>query len=123
MQRRRVCSVAAALVFGSASAVAQDRDLSNVTMRVLDDLRGVDAVVIELDANRGEGEEGAESDGRDAATSDASARDGARAESDEDAWRDLRSDRDDLHEHDDDRSERRREDRDVERPAVPPPTP
>jgi hypothetical protein len=121
--RRRVCSVAAALVFGSASAVAQDSDLSNVTMRVLDDLSGVDAVVIELDANRGEDEEGAENDGRDAATSDDSARDGARAEGDEDDRRDLRSDRDELHEDDDDRSERRREDRDVERPAVPPPTP
>ena len=122
MQRWRVCSVAAALVFGSASAVAQDSGLSNVTMRVLDDLSGVDAVVLELDANRGEDEEGAESDRRDAAASDDSARDGARAESDEDERRDLRSDRDELHE-DDDRSERRREDRDVERPAVPPPTP
>ena len=122
MQRRRVCSVAAALVFGSASAVAQDGDLSNVTMRVLDDLRDVDAVVLELDANRGEGEEGAESDGaeRDAAASDDGNRDPVRAEADED---DLRSERDELHEDHDDRSEGRREDRDVERPVPAPTTP
>jgi hypothetical protein len=119
MQRRRVCSVAAALVFGSASAVAQDGDLSNVTMRVLDDLRDVDAVVLELDANRGEGEEGADGDGaeRDAAATDDGDRDPVRAEADED---DLPSQRDQLLEDDDDRSEGRREDRDVERPAAPP---
>jgi hypothetical protein len=120
MQRRRVCSVAAALVFGSASAVAQDGDLSNVTMRVLDDLRDVDAVVLELDANRGEGEEGAESDGaeRDAAAGDDG--DTARADADDD---DLRSERDELLEDDDDRSEGRREDRDVERPVAAPTPP
>lgn len=120
MERRRVCSVAAVLVFGSASAVAQDGDLSNVTMRVLDDLRDVDAVVLELDANRGEGEEGTESDGaeRDVATSDES-RDAARAEAAEDESGDLRSERDELHEDNDDRNEGRREDRDVERPATP----
>ena len=119
MQRRKVCSLAAALVFGSASAFAQDGDLSNVTMRVLDDLSGVDAVLLELDSNRGKAEEGAESDSRDAATSDGSGRDAAPAEADGDELRD----RDELHEDDDDRNERRREDRDVERPAVPPPTP
>jgi len=122
MERRRVCSVAAVLVFGSASAVAQDGDLSNVTMRVLDDLRDVDAVVLELDANRGEGEEGAESDSRaerDTATGDES-RDAARAEAAEDESSDLRRERDELHEDNDDRNEGRREDRDVERPETPP---
>jgi hypothetical protein len=110
------------LVFGSASAVAQDGDLSNVTMRVLDDLRDVDAVVLELDANRGEGEGGADSDGveRDAAATDDGDRDPVRAEADED---DLRSERDELLEDDDDRSEGRREDRDVERPVAAPTTP
>jgi hypothetical protein len=117
MERWRVCSVAAALVFGAASALAQAADLSGVTMRVLDDLSDVDAVLLELDANRGEGEEGAESDGRvdrDAAANDDDGRDAAPVEADEDELRD----RDELHEDDDDRSEGRREDRDVERPAA-----
>jgi hypothetical protein len=79
--QRRVCSLAVALVFGSASAVAQDGDLSKVTMRVLDDLRDVDAVVLELDANRGGAEEGAARGGaaRDAGTRDGD-RDAARVE-------------------------------------------
>ena len=122
MGRQRVCAVAAVLVFGSASAVAQDGDLSNVTMRVLDDLRDVDAVVLDLDANRGEGEEGADSNSRaegDAATGDES-RDAARAEAAEDQSSDLRRERDELHEDNDDRNEGRREDRDVERPVTPP---
>jgi hypothetical protein len=121
MQRRAVISVAIAAVFASASALAQDGDLSRVTMRVLDDLRDVDAVVLELDANRGEGEEGAESDGRDAgdaATGDES-RDAARAEAAPDESSDLRRERDELHEDNDDRNEGRREDRDVERPVTP----
>jgi len=123
MDRRRVCSVAAVLVFGAVSAVAQDGDLSNVTMRVLDDLRDVDAVVLELDANRGEGEEGAESAARaerDTATGDES-RDAARAEAAEDESSDLGRERDELLEDDDDRNEGRREDRDIERPIAPPP--
>ncbi len=123
MQRRVLTSVAA-LAFGSASAFAQDGDLSGVTMRVLDDLSDVDAVVLELDANRGEGEEGAESDGRaerDAATGDDGGRDAARAEANEDERGGLRRERDELHEDDDDRSEGRREDRDVERPVAAPP--
>jgi len=122
MQRRAILSVAMALAFGSVGAVAQDGDLSRVTMRVLDDLSDADAVVLELSANRAVG---AESDGR--AARDAAGRDGdrdaARAEADEDARRDLRRERAELHE-DDDRREGRREDRDVERPVTPPsPTP
>jgi hypothetical protein len=122
--QRRVCSLAVALVFGSASAVAQDGDLSKVTMRVLDDLRDVDAVVLELDANRGGAEEGAARGGaaRDAGTRDGD-RDAARVEATEDELRDLRGERDELHEDDDDRNEGRREDRDVERPATPPAAP
>jgi hypothetical protein len=124
MQRRVVFSVAIAAVFGSASAFAQDGDLSRMTMRVLDDLRDADAVVLELDANRAESEEGGESDGaaRDAAPQEGD-REAAPTERDDDA-RDLRRERAELHEDDDDRSEGRREDRDVERPVTPPaPTP
>src|SRR5262245_16370328 len=54
----------APLVFASGSALAQGGDLGGVTMRVLDDVSDVDAVVIELDANRAEGEEGADRDNR-----------------------------------------------------------
>ena len=43
---------AATLVFG-VGAAAQDNDLSGVTMRVLDDVSDVDAVILELDADRG----------------------------------------------------------------------
>jgi hypothetical protein len=111
------------MVLASASALAQDGDLSRVTMRVLDDLRDADAVVLELDANRAESEEGAESAGR--AASDAASQEGdreaARADGDEDA-RDLRREREELHE-DDERGEARREDRDIERPVPAPAIP
>ena len=40
-------------------------DLAGVTMRVLDDVSDIDAVILELDANRGEDEEGAERDAGD----------------------------------------------------------
>lgn len=121
MRRQALASFAAVLTFGSASALAQGGDLSSVTMRVLDDLRDLDAVVLALDANRGEGEEAAERDGRDAAAED-DAREPA-SDTAEDERRDLRRERDELHETDiDERSEGRLEDRDVERPAVPPPT-
>jgi hypothetical protein len=126
MQRRALISVAATLAFASASAVAQDGALSGVTMRVLDDLSDVDAVLLELDANRSESAEGAESDGRserDAVADADSGRDTARAEAEADERRDLRSERDELHEDDDERSEGRREDRDVERPPAAPPAP
>jgi hypothetical protein len=123
MQRRAIMSVAIGLAL-SAGALAQDGELSRVTMRVLDDLSDAKAVVLELDANRGESEEGAESDSR--AASDAGSQDGdraaTRAEADEDA-RDLRRERDELHQDDADRDEGRREDRDVERPEPAPATP
>ncbi|HEX7237451.1 MAG TPA: hypothetical protein VF405_10855, partial [Gammaproteobacteria bacterium] len=50
----------AALVMACGSALAQSGDLAGVTMRVLDDVSDVHAIVIELDANRGEGEESAD---------------------------------------------------------------
>lgn len=119
MQRQALVSVAAVLTFASGSVLAQGGDLSSVTMRVLDDVSDVDAVVLALDANRGDGEETAEPDARGAAADD----DGRRpaAETAEDERRDLRGERDALHDIDiDERSEGRLEDRDVERPAVPP---
>jgi len=44
-----------ALVFASAAVLGQDGDLSGVTMRVVDDLSSIDAVVIELAASSAEG--------------------------------------------------------------------
>jgi hypothetical protein len=123
MQRRTILSTAMALAF-SAGAFAQDGDLSRVTMRVLDSLDDAEAVVLELDADRAESEQGAVSNDRGAANDDEVSRDAASAEADEDALRDLRRERDELREDDDDRAEGRREDRDIERPATPPaPTP
>ena len=89
------------LVFGSASALAQDGDLTDVTMRVLDDVSDVDAVVLELDANRGEGEEGAASDaGADEAATQqmptSARREAATGDATEHAT--LRRERDELHE-------------------------
>jgi hypothetical protein len=96
-----------------------DGDLARVTMRVLDDVSGVDAVVLELDVNRGEGEASAADDTADA---DERGSDAATADAGEDARRAERRARDELHDVDvDERSESRLEDRDVERPAVPPP--
>jgi hypothetical protein len=43
----------AALALGSAAVLAQDGDLRGVTMRVVDDLSSIDAVVIVLEANTG----------------------------------------------------------------------
>jgi len=110
----------AALVIGCGSAFAQGGDLAGVTMRVLDDVRDVDAVVIELGANRGEGEEGADRDG--AARGDdtnTAAADAAQATEERDL--DEARARADLHDPDDDeRAEGKLEDNDVEHPAVPP---
>ena len=126
MQRQAQLSLAAVLVFSSAGALAQDGDLSRVTMRVLDDVSGVDAVVLELDANRGEGEEGAAGDagaeGGDAANAQVRDREAAIGDADRDARGAERGERDELHDVDvDERNESRLEDRDVERPAVPAP--
>jgi hypothetical protein len=121
--RRQATMAFAALVVGSA-ALAQDGDLAGVTMRVLDDLRDVDAVVLELDGSRSAAAEGAAGeDGEDGADAeqrgrDAASRDEAAAE---DARRAERRDRDALHDVDaDERSEGRLEDRDVERSTAPP---
>jgi hypothetical protein len=81
MQRQTL--LALALVFGSLNAVAQDGSLAGVTMRVVDDISGLDAVVLELDAGRPEDADGAEADGRDHGAHDGersrgAARDGER---------------------------------------------
>src|SRR5690242_6367216 len=80
MRRSLSTVLGAALVIGSSSASAQGGDLAGVTMRVLDNLSDVNAVVIELGASRAENEEGADRDnaarGNDA---NAAAADAARA--------------------------------------------
>ena len=124
MQRQARLAVMATLVFGAARALAQGGDLAGVTMRVLDDVSDVDAVVLELDADRGESKEGASADGDTAAGGDE--RNGAATRRDDaadEARRATSRDRDELHDvKADERGEGRLEDRDVERPAVPPAT-
>ena len=107
----------ATLLMGCGSAFAQSGDLAGVTMRVLDDVSDVHAVVIELDASRGESEEGADREGR--ARDEANAADDAQAPAAR-ARDDEPRRRADLHDPDDDEnSEGKLEDRDVEQPAAP----
>jgi hypothetical protein len=122
MQGQALRSLVATLAFGSAGAYAQGGDLAGVTMRVLDDLSGVDAVVLELDSSRGEGEAAAASNDGEAAAQDATRSPDA-AQNDAEAADSgaERRERPNLHDVDrDERGEGRLEDRDVERPAVPP---
>jgi hypothetical protein len=65
MQRSALAALAATLALASASALAQGGSLAGVTMRVLDDIIGIDAVVLdlELDASRADGGEGNAADG------------------------------------------------------------
>jgi hypothetical protein len=126
MQRISLTFLAATLALAAASARAQGGDLAGVTMRVLDDVSDIDAVVLELDASRGKDEEGA-GRGR-AAGRDEQAADGDAASSSEEGAEKDRLDNaregDELHDPDvDERSEGRLEDRDVERPAAAEPTP
>src|SRR5262245_11631255 len=123
MQRQALLSLAAALTFSSAGAFAQSGDLSGVTMRVLDDLADVDAVVLSLDANRGDGDAQVEGEDRPAAAEADETAERARERTlrDEVAEAERRAERREdkaLHEADDERAEGRLEDRDVERPAV-----
>ena len=125
MRLRLGTTLKAALLCASGSAVAQSGDLSGVTMRVLDDVADIDAVILELDANRVPGEQGADGNGRRARPdeTDDAARGAERPPSERAADDDLdeRRDRDALHDPDEDeRSEGKLEDNDVERPAVPP---
>ena len=124
MRLRLSTTLKAVLVCASGSAAAQSGDLSSVTMRVLDDVADIDAVILELDANRGAGEEGADGGSRArSGEADDADRDAEQAptESAEEDDLDERRDRDELHDPDEDeRSEGKLEDNDVERPAVPP---
>ena len=52
--------LSAALACGSTTGFAQDGDLAGVTMRVLDDISALDAVILELDTDGGEEEKAAE---------------------------------------------------------------
>jgi hypothetical protein len=114
MRRSFGITLTAALVCLSGSATAQSGDLSGVTMRVLDDVSDIDAVILELDAGRGEGE-GSRGDEAEPAESDTA--DAAEPEQRVDEPRE----RDNLHDPDDDeRSEGKLEDNDIERPAAPP---
>ena len=119
MRRSLSAFFGAALVIGCGSAFAQSGDLAGVTMRVLDDVRDVEAVVIELGASRGEAEEGADRDGAARGDDAKAAADTAQAADDRSG--DEPRARVDLHDPDDDeRAEGKLEDNDVERPAVPP---
>ncbi len=112
---------AAALAVGYGSAFAQGSDLAGVTMRVLDDVSDIDAVVLELDANRGDEEEGAERGRAGADGADPAELDAAQPAATEGDHLDERREREALHEPDDDeRSEGKLEDNDVERPAAAP---
>ena len=115
MRRPLITTFAATLVLGFGSASAQDGDLAGVTMRVLDDVSDIRAVILDLDASRGESEEGEQS-GR-ADETDSAERGAAEAASE-----DRSAERAPLHspDHDED-SEGKLEDNDVEVPAAPTP--
>jgi hypothetical protein len=67
MQRTTLAALALALTLGGAScAFAQGGDLAGVTMRVLDDVSDIDAVVLEIGDERGAAEDGAADEGPDA---------------------------------------------------------
>jgi hypothetical protein len=127
MQRLASLSLAAALTFSSAGALAQSGALSGVTMRVLDDLSGVDAVVLQLDANRGVAEPGAAAASAPPAADEEgeAARERARSDEPRGESRAEQRERADLHDTDiDERSEGHLEDRDVvQRAAAAPATP
>jgi hypothetical protein len=119
MQRKALLSLAIALTMGCATtAFAQDDDLSGVTLRVLDDVSDIDAVVIAIREERHEGEshDGERTDGE--AGGDHEESDGADRGDGEDDLADAdREDRGrhDLEGEDHDERESDLEDHDVER--------
>jgi hypothetical protein len=66
MQRQTLMVLTVALAFRAATGFAQDGALAGVTMRVVDDVSALDAVILELDADSGEGEKAAEPNVREA---------------------------------------------------------
>jgi hypothetical protein len=117
MRRRFITALTATVAFGAIGVFAQDGDLSGVTMRVLDDVSDIDAVILELDGNRGEDADGSERDAAD--SGEESSADRSAAEAEKDRFAEQRAE---LHDPDDDeRSEGKLEDNDIERPAAPTP--
>jgi hypothetical protein len=115
MRRSLFAIFAATLMLGYGSASAQDGDLAGVTMRVLDDVSDIDAVILELDANRGEGDEDAQ---RGSARAQENA---AEPDAAEDSSADDRLERQPLHQPDhDELGEGKLEDNDVEQPTAAP---
>jgi len=116
MRRPLITTFAATLVLGFGSASAQDGDLAGVTMRVLDDVSDIRAVILDLDASR-ESEDGEQSGRARADETDSAERGAAEAASE-----DRSAERAPLHspDHDED-SEGKLEDNDVEVPAAPTP--
>jgi hypothetical protein len=118
MSRPLIALFTTAAVALGGSAFGQSGDLRGVTMRVLDDLGDVDAVVLELDSSLGDDADAAEGDR--ARGEDESAERKAADDAAEKA--DRFDEPEELHHPDDDElAEGRLEDRDVEQPAPPAP--
>jgi hypothetical protein len=124
MQRKALLSIAIALTMGCATtAFAQEDGLSGVTLRVLDDVSDVEAVVLAIreEHRDGESRDGERADGERAdgeAGGDHEEGDGAdRADDRDDPADDEREDRERHGLEDDDHDEREGslEDHDVER--------
>jgi hypothetical protein len=113
MQRNALTTLSLALILGGSSgALAQAGDLGGVTMRVLDDLSDIDAVVLDIRAERGATDEGGD-ERRDTERDDA-----ATAGPDGDAVR-APADRHDLEDaEDEEHGEGELEDNDVEQPPA-----
>ena len=123
MQRKALLTLAIALAMGCAStAFAQDDDLSGVTLRVLDDVSDIDAVVLSIDRER-DGAEGNPGEHRDGEGRDGDGRGDRVGDGDRDDGVRDREDRDDHDEPEDDdhleRGEGGLEDHDVERDREP----
>lgn len=112
MQRHSLSVLAAAFAVGCVSGVlAQGGDLGGVTMRVLDDVSDIDAVVIDIRAERGAADEAGD-ERRDAERGDADAGPDGDADRTPDDRRDLEDAEDEEH------GEGELEDNDVEQPPV-----
>jgi hypothetical protein len=111
MKRLALGAFAAALAVSCLSnALAQPGDLGGVTMRVLDDVSDIDAVVLDIRAARGE-TDGAEGEGEDADRA-ATAERGEETADERRARQDLEDAEDEEH------GEGELEDNDVEQPPA-----
>jgi hypothetical protein len=108
MQRKALTSLAIALATAFASSAFAQEGLDGVTMRVLDSVEDVDAIVIALDSRAGD-EEGERAEEPRREREGAEERDErSRADDDDERRSDL------LDDHDEERGEGDLEDRDVE---------